>query len=416
MGYLPRLIDTYLDKLLEELPAIAIDGAKGVGKTATAARRADQILRLDTEEGVSLFQASKIEANGGGTLLIDEWQYLPESWNLVRRAVDDGARPGSFLLTGSATPVDSRGTHSGAGRIVSVRLRPLGFSERQVTTPSVSFSKLLESAGKAPIEGETKFSLGDYAAEIERGGFPGIRDFSEFGRANQMETYLERIIDRDLPEAGFLSRDRETLLKWIRAYAAGTATTTSYSNLLANVYASQSAQPAKTTVLNYQKHLERIWVVDPIPGWSPSFNPLKHTGQAPKHHLLDPALAMTAMGLGASALTSEKWIGFMAQLFESLVALTVRGMAAVNRCATKHMRLHGGTHEIDLIVERRDGAILPIEVKLARNIDDHDVRHLNWLRNTWGGEILDAAVIYSGQHAYRRPDGIAVIPLALLGA
>lgn len=415
MEYMPRLVDSQLDILLPELPAIAIDGAKGVGKTATAARRVGQVFGLDTTNGLNLFKGQMENLATLESVLIDEWQCYPESWNLVRHAVDAGAEPGQFLLTGSATPVDSSGTHTGAGRIVSLHMRPMGFSERQLVEPTVSFQQLLESGGATPIQGSSDFKLADYAEEICRSGLPAIRKFSQLVRTTQLDTYIERIVDRDLPEAGFTSRDRETLLRWLRAYAAASSTTASYNSLISNVYASESAQPAKTTVLNYQRHLERIWIVDPIPGWSPSFNPLKHTGQAPKHNLADPALAAALMGLNHQALLTQQWVGFLSQLFESLVALTVRALAAANFCKTKHMRLHKGQHEIDLIVERRDGAILPIEVKMTQAVTDHDARHLDWLAQTWQGPILDRAIIYCGTHAYRTSNGIAVIPLALLG-
>jgi predicted AAA+ superfamily ATPase len=133
-------------------------------------------------------------------ILIDEWQYVPECWDLVRRAVDAGADPGRFLLTGSASPAAVE-THSGAGRIVNIRMRPLALSERGIARPSVSLGELLRGERPA-IEGQTDLRLGDYVQEILRSGFPGMRHLSGRSLRAQLDGYLDRIIDRDFPELG----------------------------------------------------------------------------------------------------------------------------------------------------------------------------------------------------------------------
>jgi predicted AAA+ superfamily ATPase len=130
MAYSPRVIDAELDQLLGSLPALAIEGAKAVGKTATASKRAATIFELDIPERLALAEADPERLlNANAPVLIDEWQRLPETWDLVRRAVDEGAAPGQYLLTGSASP-DGGGTHSGAGRIPTLRMRPLSLLER----------------------------------------------------------------------------------------------------------------------------------------------------------------------------------------------------------------------------------------------------------------------------------------------
>jgi len=111
-------------------------------------------------------------------------QRLPQVWDLVRRAVDDGARPGSFLLTGSAVP-DPPPTHSGAGRIVSVRMRPFTLSER-LGSATVSLAELL-SGDRAPVKGKTEITLGDYTEEILASGLPGVRPLSGKPRRLQLE-------------------------------------------------------------------------------------------------------------------------------------------------------------------------------------------------------------------------------------
>ena len=157
--YATRIVDRELDELLGALPAIALEGAKGVGKTATALQRAASVRELDDPQQRQLAAADPGRLLEGSTpLLIDEWQELPETWDLVRRAVDRGAAPGSFLLTGSARPAE-RGAHSGAGRIVSLRMRPLALAERGLVEPTVSIAALLSGA-RPRLDGATGVGFG----------------------------------------------------------------------------------------------------------------------------------------------------------------------------------------------------------------------------------------------------------------
>ena len=145
-------------------------------------------------------------------------------------------------------------------------------------------------------------------------------------------------------------------------------------------------------------------------------------GQTPKHHLADPALAARLLGLTIDALLDGQGtpIGpqegtMLGHLFESLVTLCVRVAAQAADADVAHLRTRNGDHEIDLVLVRDDGRILAIEVKLASTVDDKDVRHLHWLAGQLGDRLLDALVINTGPASYRRPDGIGVVPLALLG-
>ena len=150
--YLPRSVDKLLDDYLPQASAIALDGAKGVGKTGTALQRATHRYLLDRADQRALVAANPDGLLTSGTTLLDEWSRMPEVWDLVRRSVDDGAPPGSFLLTGSATPATAQGTHSGAGRILSLRMRPMALHERGEITPTVSVRQLFET--ETPCSGE----------------------------------------------------------------------------------------------------------------------------------------------------------------------------------------------------------------------------------------------------------------------
>lgn len=412
--YLPRTIDRELDELLPYAPAISIDGPKGVGKTDSARRRVEHVIRLDNPERRQLLGADfELSTLPTGSVLLDEWQHLPQIWDSVRRAVDDGAEPGRFLLTGSATPVDAAGTHSGAARILSLRMRPMGLHERGLVNPTVSFADLLN--GNANPTGESPFTLPDYAAAIAASGFPGVTRAPERVQRAYLDSYLLRVIDRDLPEQGVTVRSPSQLRAWLEAYAAATSTTTSYSRLLDATTAGDSEQPTKYMTTMYREHLTQLWLLDPVPGWVPTRNPLKRLTQAPKHHLADPGLALRLLELEGGQLINEDGAHMFGPLFESLVTLGVRTLAQANEARVHHLRTKNGDREIDLIVTGSGGRLLALEVKLAAAVSDSDVRHLLWLRDQMGGRVSDIAVITTGTFAYRRPDGVAVIPLALLG-
>jgi predicted AAA+ superfamily ATPase len=420
--YVPRVIDAELDELLPELPAIALEGAKGVGKTLTATRRAKTVHALDRPGALDLAIADPQRLlNGSPPVLIDEWQRLPTSWDLVRRAVDEDPSASRFLLTGSATPRDP-GTHSGAGRIVRMRMRPLALSERLGGSPSVSLATLL-SGRRDPIGGNTRFALEDYAREICASGFPGLRGRGERALRAQLDGYLDQIVDRDFRDMDHALRNPDTVRNWLRAYAAATATTASYDAVRDAATPGEAEKPAKATAHIYRDILQRLWILDPLPAWLPTRSHLRRLGGAPRHHLADPALAARLLNADPGALLqaqesqppAARNATLLGQLFESLVTLDVRVYAQAAEARVRHLRTHAGEHEVDLIVERADHRVLAIEVKLAHTVTDRDVRHLRWLADRLGDDLLDAVVVTTGNDAYRRRDGIAVVPAALLG-
>lgn len=426
MAYLERTVDLELDSLLPFVSAIALDGPKGVGKTDTATRRANHVLHLDDPGQRDVLEADfSLGALPKGTILLDEWQHLPQVWDSVRRRVDSGAPAGRFLLTGSATPVDRAGTHSGAGRIISLRMRPMGLHERGSVDPSVSFTELLYGEGgsadepnqavRVTIEGRTGFGIEDYAAALESSGFPDIMIAPKRARRAQLDAYIQRVIDRDLPDRDFAVRSPETLRRWLAAYSAATSTSASYSSILDATTGGDGHQPAKSTTIRYRDHLTQLWLLDPLPGWTTFRNPLKRIAQAPKHHVADPALAMRLLNLTGADLFSSRGAHMFGPLFESLVTLGVRTLAQAVEANVYHLRTARGDREVDLIVEGEGGALLAIEVKLSASVDDRDVRHLLWLKDQLKGEVSDFVVISTGAQAYRRADGVAVVPLALLG-
>jgi len=419
--YRPRLLDDDLDELMAGLPAIAIEGPRGVGKTVTAERRATTVYRLDDDDVWLLARSdSRRLTSGEPPVLIDEWQRLPESFDRVRRAVDDGAPPAAFLLTGSATPTKLP-VHSGAGRIVRVRLRPMTLVERLDGAPTVSLDRLLK--GERPdVEGRTDMALEDYADEILASGFPGIRRLPRPLREAQLDGYIDHIVDRDFDELDHRVRKPAILRRWMAAYAAATATSTSFEKIRRAATGSHGDVPARMTTQPYRDVLERLWILDPVQPWLPARNRLRRLSSPVKHGLADPALAARLLGADVDVLLHPRPVGpdiprdglLLGSLFESLMTLCVRVYAQRAKARVGHLRTWSGEHEVDLIVERGQ-SVVAIEVKLGVAPSDDDVRHLLWLKEQIGDELADAVIVTTGSEAYRRRDGVAVVPAALLG-
>jgi hypothetical protein len=291
-----------------------------------------------------------------------------------------------------------------------------------MATPTVSLSELLRG-GRPPLSGGSAPKLEDYVDEIVSSGFPGLRSLPGRALRGQLDAYLKHVVDRDFAELGHNVRDAAALRRWMTAYAAATSTTASFETIRDAATAGHGDKPAKTTTLPYRDVLERLWILDPIEAWLPTRNRISRISSPPKHQLADPALAARLLGVDAAALLEGRSAGpsiprdgtLLGALFESLVSQSLHTYAQAAEARVKHLRTAGGKHEVDLMVERADGRVLAIEVKLARDPSDQDARHLHWLAERVGDELLDALIVTTGPEAYRRKDGIGVVPAALLG-
>ncbi len=345
-GYVRRIIDDELDALLPQLPAVMLDGPKGVGKTETALKRAPSVWRLDDAAQRAIIQADPaIIVTDPPPVLIDEWQRFPPVSDVVKRAVDAGSDPGRLLLTGSAT---SRGTtHSGAARIVTARMRPLTLPERGVCDPTVALADLLTGA-RNPVGGTTTLTVRDYAHEIVRSGFPGMRALVGRALRTQLDGELDRIVDHDVPDAGHELRRPATLRAWLTAYAAASGAAVSYEKIRDAATAGHTNKPAKTTTLAFIDVLTDLRILDPLHAWLPGLNHLHRLTKGPKHHLVDPALAVRLLGLDTKALLAGNMGSvsiprdgvLLGARFESLAAMSMRVFAQHNEAKVSHLRTY----------------------------------------------------------------------------
>ena len=407
MMYRKRYVDELLDSVLAELPAVLLDGPKGVGKTATALQRSARVMRLDVPDSASAARAFPDDSIAGDDfpLLIDEWHRVPEVWDAVKRRVDDSRLPGQFILTGS---LPDGGTHSGAGRITAIRMRPMTLPERGIVEPFVLIPELLK--GTEPLT-TARCSLrpADYIDAIVSSGFPGLLGVSPKIQGAELDGYLSRITEVDFPEMGLRIRRPSTVESWLRAFGAAVGTTASWETIR-DAASSGGVSPAKTSVYPYIDALSRLRVLDNMNAWLPGNSPLKYILSASKHYLADAGLAARLLRV-----TSENGLNHPAtpQLFENLVAQSIRVFAGMNHVS--HLRWEKGRREIDFIVESPEGGILALEAKWSANIREDDQRHLVWLKNELGDRVVQTAIIYAGERLYRTENGVLVVPLGLLG-
>ncbi|MCL2423066.1 MAG: DUF4143 domain-containing protein [Micrococcales bacterium] len=419
--YLPRLLDDELSELLPEVGAIALEGAKGVGKTATTSRLARTVFALDDEavaERVTGRSATLTEAEP--PVLLDEWQRVPAVWDRVRRLVDADGPGGRFLLTGSAVPKGSQ-VHSGAGRIVRLRMRPMSLAERGLATPTVSLGALLDGT-LTQVEGSSPVGIDDYAAEILRSGLPGLRGRSWRATRRELDGYLANIIDREFPEQGQMVRRPDTLLRWLRSYAAATGSTASYTAILDAATPGETAKLSKNTTLAYRDTLSSLWMLDDVGPWLPLGSAMPSLGKTPKHFLADPALAARLLDLtdrdlltgGGPAPIGPQQGQLLGRLFEALVALSLQVYSQVGEARLSHLRDAKGRHEVDFVVAR-GRAVVGIEVKASEQAGSDAVDHLHWLGRTFTDVQVAKVVVTAGREAYTRDDGVHIVPAALLG-
>lgn len=423
MKYEPRIIDHPLAEDIKELPAILIEGAKAVGKTATASRLANTIMSLDNPQ-VKMLLRNNPEAILGvkKPVLIDEWQLEPNMWSFVRHQIDDGLANGSVLFTGSSIRVDAR-IHSGAGRIVRMKMRPYSVQERQMSKQYVSVGKLLTDPNYQAM-GFTDQKLDDYLDEIFRSGFPGIRSKSLKARKLLIRDYVNNIIRHDFEENGFTVKKPETLRAWLKAFAASIATTTSYKKIIDTALANNEQTPSRPTADFFRETLKILYIIDDVPPFIGMGKIFPALTKAPKRFMLDPAIAMSLLDITKEQLTDfdvSKHIGkinstMIGQLIESLVYQSLIAYADALGAQLTRFRDSKGRHEIDFILQK-GGKVVLFEVKTNPNVKSSYVKHMNWFEEQAKDEYqISKVLLNTGQVAYqRKEDKVQVIPIAMLG-
>ena len=414
MPYRPRIVDAALSDRLRSVPTVIIEGPRACGKTATAQRQSASEVLFDIDANARRVAAVSPELllEGPEPRLLDEWQTVPAIWNHVRRASDAGRRPGRFILTGSAVPTDDTTRHTGAGRVSRILMRPMSLFESGRSSGAVSLGSLLAGDPVAAPPGDA--TLTELIEDTCRGGWPGIHDAGLPDAQQFVRDYLDEVRRTDIA-AGGGRRDPTRVRRLLMSLARNTATQASLATLAAD---SGGEHPLDgETVRTYLDALERLFVLEDQPAWSVRLRSRSRLRTSPKRHFVDPSLAVAALRAGPRRLLGD--LSLYGLLFESLVVRDLRVYAAAHDGDVFHYRDNTGL-EIDAVVETAAGAWIGVEVKLGGvEATDAAARSLLKLRDRVdtgaAGMPAKLVVVTVGGYAYERADGVAVVPITLLG-
>ena len=416
LPYRRRIADSELLQRLESASIVVVEGAKASGKTSTARQVAASEVLLDEDARARLAVAidPALVLAGDSPRLIDEWQTEPALWNHVWRSVTDDARPGRFILTGSAVPADDIRRHTGAGRIPRLRLRSMTLSELELSSGAISLRDLLR--GQFPKDGAASaWSLEDLVAQLCRGGWPGDLHRSDSACLRARIDYLDELRRVDISRVDGVRRDPEGVGRLLRSLARNVATQASASALAKD--AGGDSQPLhEATVRSHLVALGRLMVYEEQTAWAPHLRSRSTLRQAPKRHFMDPSLAVAALGATPARLLAD--LPLLGRLFESLAYHEMVVYAGASDATVHHYRDNTGL-EVDAVVQTRQGDWCAFEVELGvGQVDAPAARLLKFkarIDEARTGSLRMLGVVVPTGYGFLREDGVAVVPLSALG-
>jgi uncharacterized protein len=415
--YMSRLCDAELHSALQSSGAVLIEGAKWCGKTSTASNASRSILFMQDPDNAGSYLAiadtkPSLLLKGETPRLIDEWQMAPVLWDAVRFEVDKRAQTGQFILTGSAVPSDNVTAHTGTGRISRLMLRPMSLFESLESNGTVSLRALFD--GLQDIEAQSGLSIEQIAFALCRGGWPASIKLKGPAALRMATDYVEAVINYDVSRVDNVEKNPERVRLLLRSLARNIATSATYQTISNDIEATDITISDKT-ISTYMNSLRRIFVVEDLPAWSPSIRSKTAIRTSAKRHFVDPSIATAVLRTNPEGILKDfQYFGF---LFEALCTRDIRVYAQTNDGDVFHYRDKSGL-ESDLIVRLRDGRWAAIEVKLGKKQIDEAAENLLTLKAKINenkmGEASFLMVITGGQYAYRRNDGVFVVPVACL--
>lgn len=416
--YLPRFADQELTRKLNRSGAVLVRGAKWCGKTATCARQANSAVYMqDPNSYENNLIAAQVQPSllldGAAPHLIDEWQVSPQLWDAVRFAVDQSGEKGRFILTGSATPLhaDERPKHSGTGRFSFLTMRPMSLFESQESSGEVSLSTLFDGG---EIRGSAPGNLEPMVYSLCRGGWPAA---AVLGGEDALETaydYIEAVAEEDISRVDGARRNPHYARLIMQAYARCTATQADMATIRGTIKA-QKSELSRGTVDSYVAALRALYVFEDLPAWTPSLRSKTRIATTPTRHFVDPSLAVAALGASPAILLKD--LPTLGLLFESMAVRDLRVYAQTLKGEVFHYRDATGL-EADAVIVLRDGRWGLVEVKLGASLVDEGAANLLKLAGRIDRDAMGAPsfllVITPAHYAYRRPDGVYVVPLGCL--
>ncbi|MYB23665.1 MAG: ATP-binding protein [Acidimicrobiia bacterium] len=413
--YWARVDDELLARRLRSASAVLIEGPRACGKTTTARQQASSEVLLDRT--IAAMSAPSLDSlailDGPTPRLVDEWQFVPDIWGMVRRETDRRGTPGQFILTGSADPPADLKQHSGVGRVARLRMRPMSLFESGLSDGAVSLRALFDGepcSAPAPAA-----DLGDVAEAVCRGGWPLCRNMSADDAQDFVTDYLDELAGGEVGSVDGTRRDPAGVARLLGSLARNISSEATLSTLAADSGGERPSDPR--TVSGYLAALERLFVVEDVPAWAPRLRSRSRLRGASKRQLADPSLAAAALGADRRHLLAD--LETFGLLFESLCVRDLRILSRPLRATVSHYRDNTGL-EVDTVIRRRNGDWVAVEIKLGgragvdaaaaallRLRDRVDTEHV--------GEPKRLIVLTATGFAYERTDGVTVTPISCLG-
>ena len=419
--YKPRILDTLLTRKLEGKGAILIEGPKWCGKTTTALQQAKSVLRMDNplekEQNLRLSKLNPLRLlNGDTPRLIDEWQIAPTLWDTIRYEVDQRGEMGQFILTGSAVPPDTKEiTHSGTGRFSWITMRPMSLYESGESTGEVSLRALFD--GNLNVDGENSLDLDKLAFLVCRGGWPQTVDLNREPALQQAFDYFDAVVKSDINRADGVNKNPERVKRIMKSYARNQGTQIANTVIAKDIEANESLLINEDTVYSYIEALKKIFVVEDMPAWNPNLRSKTAIRTSDTRYYVDPSIATASLGIGPEDLIND--LSTFGLFFETLCVRDLRVYAQSLDGCVYHYR-DSSNLECDTVIHLRNGCYGLIEIKLGGNdLINEGAKNLIKLKDKIDTSKMKSpsflmVLIGVGSYAYRREDGVLVVPIGCL--
>lgn len=422
MEYRKRIADGLLRDKLEAMGAVLIEGPKACGKTTTAEQQAQSIIYMDDpRKSLQYRQMAQTDITyllaGKTPRLIDEWQQIPQFWDAIRFEVDHKKGDGLFILTGSAVPAKTDEIHhTGTGRFAWLTMRPMSLWESGESTGEVSLSELFSSL--PALSGYNPQTLENLSFILCRGGWPkSIDKKTERAALIQAIEYYEAIVRSDISRVDGVSRDVERAKRLMRSYARHQGSQATLPTILADVMANESESVSSDTIATYLSSLRKIFVIEDMPAWNPNLRSKTAIRTSDTRYFVDPSIATAALGLGPKDLIGD--LNALGLFFETMCVRDLRVYADALGGTVYHYRDRNGL-ECDAVIHLRNGSYGLIEIKLGgNNLIDEGAHTLQALANKIDTDKMKAPSFLMvltgvGDYAYKRTDGVFVVPIGTL--
>ena len=420
-AYLKRLADELLELQLEAAGVVLVEGAKWCGKTTTALQQAKSVIFMDEpkrkEEYMRLAESDiDVLLEGDTPRLIDEWQKAPQFWDACRYLVDRRGDEGQFILTGSAEPVDqSKMSHTGTGRVGWVKMRPMSLYESDESNGSISLGELFEGHFR-PAEGN-ELNLKELCYLICRGGWPKAIGKSERAALKQAFNYIDAVAKREIVEVDKVHRSETNTRRLLRSYARHQASQATNGTIAADLKANDGDTLNEATIASYLNALRKIFVIEDMEAWNPNLRSKAAIRTTDTRYFVDPSIATASLGLGPNDLMKD--LNTMGLFFETLAVRDLRVYTESLDGSVSHYRDNNGL-ECDSVLHLRNGHYGLVEIKLGgETLINEGASNLLSLAKKIDTDKMCApsfmmVLVGTGRYAYRREDGVLVVPIGSL--